>query len=169
MASVNFVPSADASVVSAHSRAVLSDILDDAKLASCVITSTVRTPAGQARAMFINIEKTGVETQMKLYGKPGQQVIGEYKRLKPLGCTRPQILDAMESKTVALGPGTVSRHCADPSKLNVVDIAPSSIASPQRFLAALQRARQRGVVSKYFSPANGDPAFHVEIPQPGQA
>ena len=166
MASINFVPSADASVVSEHTRQVLRDVLDDAGLPSCVITSTVRTPNRQARAMYRNIELTSVDTQLALYAAAGDQVILEYKRLKPLGHGRQAILDAMESKILAVGPGNVSRHCADPTALNVVDIAPSSISSAQKFLAALGRARNAGQVSKFFSPANGDPAFHVEIPQP---
>jgi len=116
--------------------------------------------------MYTNIEITSIEKQLALYAAPGRQVILEYKRLKPLGLGRQVIVDAMEKKILQVGPGNVSRHCADPTTLNVVDIAPSSIASPQRFLAALERARVGGQVSKFFSPANGDPAFHVEIPQP---
>lgn len=166
MASIKFVPSADASVVSQHSRAVLGSILDSAGLSSCVITSTVRSPAIQARAMFVNIEATSIEKQFALYGNAGDRVIQEYQRLKPLGHGRQAILDAMEMKINQLGPGSVSKHCADPSRLNFIDIAPSSIAKPQRFLQALDRAKADGVVSKFFSPVNGDPAFHVEIPQP---
>lgn len=166
MATINFAPSADASVVSDWTQGILRKVLDDAGLPSCVITSTVRTPAGQAQAMYTNIEQTGIDKQLGLYGPAGQQVVLEYKRLKPTGCGRQAILGAMETKIVAIGPGQVSRHCADPAELNVVDIAPSSIARPQQFLAALERARAAGRVSQFFSPANGDPAFHVEIPQP---
>ena len=39
-------------------------------------------------------------------------------------------------------------------------------AKPKRFLAALEKAKSTGVVSRFFSPAHGDPAFHIEIPQP---
>lgn len=115
--------------------------------------------------MYANIELTSVEAQLALYAPAGDQVILEYKRLKPLGHGRQAVLDAMEAMIVAVGPGSVSRHCADPIDLNVVDIAPSSISNPQKFLAALGRAKVAGLVSRFFSPANGDPAFHVEIPQ----
>lgn len=145
---------------------MLRDVLDEAGLASCVITSTVRSPARQAKAMYANIESTSAARQRDLYGPAGDQVIGEYERLKPFGHGRQVILDAMQDKINALGPGNVSRHCADPTALNVIDIAPSSIKSPQKFVAALGRARDAARVSKFFSPANGDPAFHVEIPQP---
>ena len=116
--------------------------------------------------MYVNIENTSAARQLELYGLAGDLVIQEYQRLKPLGHGRQVILNAMELKINHLGPGTVSRHCADPSKLNVIDIAPSSIAKPKRFLAALEKAKSAGVVSRFFSPAHGDPAFHIEIPQP---
>lgn len=163
---IKFVPSADASVVSEHSREVLRQILAAAGLSSCVVTSTVRSPARQARAMYINIEGSSVAEQLRLYAAPGKRVIGEYQRLKPLGHGQQAIIDAMESKIESEGPSNVSRHCADPAALNVIDIAPSSIADKRGFLAALSDATTSGQVSRFFSPANGDPAFHVEIPQP---
>lgn len=165
MPSIKFVPTADASVVSARSREILQALLSEAGLASCVVTSTVRSPTSQARAMFNNIEATSIARQRALYSDFGDQVIDEYQRLKPQGHGRQVILDAMEARINSVGPGNVSRHCADPALLNVIDIAPSSIADPQAFLDALGRAKQAGAVSRFFSPANGDPAFHVEIPQ----
>lgn len=117
--------------------------------------------------MYVNIEKTTVQTQLKLYGSAGDKVIGEYLRLKPLGHGKQIIVDAMEAKIDALGPSTVSRHCGDFRELNVIDISPKSIASPQNFLAALQRAKDASLISKFLSPVNGDPAFHIEIRQPG--
>lgn len=165
MAHIKFVPSADASVVSAQSRAVLDAILNSAGLPSCVITSTVRSPAKQARAMFVNIEATSVQTQFNLYGQAGKKVIQEYERLKPLGHNQATILSAMEAVIIAQGPDKVSRHCGDPSEINVIDIAPSSIADRAVFLQALKAALAAGTISKFLSPANGDPAFHIEIKQ----
>lgn len=165
MASIKFVPSADATVVSERSKEVLRSILDAAGLDSCVITSTVRTPARQARAMFANIEATSVGQQLALYGSAGDKVIEEYQRLKPLGHGMQPIIDAMEARILQIGPGNVSKHCANPGTLNVIDIAPSSISKPKRFLKALAQAQTAGHISKFLSPMNGDPAFHVEIPQ----
>jgi len=115
--------------------------------------------------MFVNLEATSVQKQLGLYGQPGKKVIREYERLKSAGHGKQTIQDAMEAKILALGPGTVSRHCADPAQLNVVDIAPSSIANRDAFMNALDEALAAGDISKYLSPINGDPAFHVEIPQ----
>lgn len=165
MAHIKFVPSADASVVSNQSRAVLDSILSSAGLPSCVITSTVRSPAKQARAMFVNIEATSAQTQLNLYGKAGKQVIKEYQRLKPLGHSQATIVSAMEAVIIALGPERVSRHCGNPAEINVIDIAPSSIADRAKFLNALNAALAAGTISKFLSPANGDPAFHIEIQQ----
>jgi hypothetical protein len=166
MAVIKFIPTADATVVSEYSKVVLKSVLDEAGLDSCVITSTVRTPEKQARAMFINIEASSIAQQLQLFADGGDKVINEYQRLKPLGHGRQIIIDAMEAKINQVGPSNVSRHCADPSHLNVIDISPKSIADPTRFVAALENAKTAGRVSRYFSPANGDPAFHVEIPQP---
>lgn len=165
MASLKFLPSADSTVVSERSREIIRSVLNRAGLSSCVITSTVRSPARQARAMYNNIEATSAQTQLALYGTAGNEVIHEYQRLKPLGHGRQAIIDAMEQRITELGPARVSRHCADPSALNVVDIAPSSISDHSGFLSALEEAKQAGVVSKFFAPINGDPAFHLEIPQ----
>jgi hypothetical protein len=165
MPSIKFVPSADASVVSVYSRQVLEGVLRDAGLESCVVTSTVRSPERQAKAMYVNIGITGVQKQLQLYGPDGDAVIGEYVRLQG-GHGKTAILSAMTNMILARGPGNVSRHCADPSRLNVIDIAPSSIANASKFVAALKKAEQSALVSRFFSPENGDPAFHIEIPQP---
>jgi hypothetical protein len=65
----------------------------------------------------------------------------------------------------AVGPSNVSRHLADPARSNVVDIAPSSIPADRReaFIAAIQAHPD---VSRFLGPADGDPAYHVEIRQP---
>ena len=59
---------------------------------------------------------------------------------------------------------TRPNHVADPIKLNVIDIAPSSIDPGLRKLfvdAVLGDER----VAKYLGPPK-DPAYHLEIPQP---
>jgi len=75
----------------------------------------------------------------------------------------------MEQKIIAVGPGNVSRP-----------LAPiHDSAERRRYRPVIDRERRslpRSIgrerkpvarVSKFFSPAlNGDPAFHVEVPQP---
>jgi len=85
-----------------------------------IITSTTRTPEAQAKAMLDNIIKFGVQSQLNLYhGKPGEKVVRVYNS----SVTYNQNYANMLAKIKELGPSTVSKHCADMSKLNVVDIS----------------------------------------------
>lgn len=163
---IKFGANAVASAVSQYSRSVLINLLEQAGCPSCIISSTIRTPEAQARAMYTNIVNMGPDKQEKLYGPDGDAVIEEFKKAKAQGQNKDQIIAAMIAKINALGPSNVSRHCGDPAKLNVIDIAPISIAEPEAFLAALKKAKTGGTVSQFFSPGDHDPAFHIEIPQP---
>jgi hypothetical protein len=158
---ISFGPNAKREFVSAQARKVIEDILRAAGLTSCLISSTGRTPAEQARIMFGNIETHGVDKQKALYAAAGDSVIDIYSQAKKAGKTPSQIQAAMEAKIISVGPAKVSRHCADPKKLVVVDIAPSSITSKALFEKAV-RADKR--VKKFLLPPL-DPAYHLEIPQ----
>jgi hypothetical protein len=114
--------------------------------------------------MYENIERHGVSHQKKLYGAYGDKVIDEYSFLKQKGKNRTQVIIGMTTKINALGPRNVSRHAGNPNKLNVIDIAPSSIslALRNRFESAVNSDPR---VSKFLVPPK-DPAYHLEIPQP---
>lgn len=150
--------------VSEYSRLVLTDIMRKAGVPSILITSTARTPADQARIMYENIERFGVEHQKLLYSKYGDQVIDEYSKYKSKKHHKQFIISMMQAKIIALDPSKISNHVADPIKLNVIDIAPSSIGTSLRslFVAAVQGEKR---VAKYLGPPK-DPAYHLEIPQP---
>jgi hypothetical protein len=158
---ISFGTNAKRAFVSAQARKVIEDILKAAGLTSCLISSTARSPADQARIMFENIEAHGVANQKALYAAAGDAVIDTYSQAKKAGKTPKQIQAAMEAKIISIGPAKVSRHCADPKKLVVVDIAPSSIGSKSAFEKAV-RADKR--VKKFLLPPL-DPAYHLEIPQ----
>ncbi|HJQ35335.1 MAG TPA: hypothetical protein VJ866_24500 [Pyrinomonadaceae bacterium] len=168
--SIKFGDKANQAVVSVHTIGVLTDILRAANCDSCLITSTSRTPADQARIMFNNIRGTGknqgFDAQLGLYAAPGQAVVREYKKAKDAGKSDDQIKAAMEAKIREVGPDKVSHHCSDPAKLNVVDVSPGSVAHPQAFQKAVNAAMAKGKVSRFLTPGNNDPAFHIEIPQP---
>jgi hypothetical protein len=72
-------------------------------------------------------------------------------------------LAAMEAAIRSVGPEKVSRHCADPAKLGVIDIAPSSLVDGPAFFRAAQADPG---VAKVLGPQQSDPAYHLEIPQP---
>lgn len=161
---IKFGSKANQSVVSDKTKSILTGILKDAGLTSCLITSTSRTPADQARAMYNNIVGTSVKRQKNLYAAAGDEVIDVYVVQHAAGKTADQIKAAMEAKIKAVGPSKVSRHCADPAILNVIDIAPSSISNKHAFETAVNTAKAKGKVSHFIKPPL-DPAYHLEIPQ----
>ncbi|MBI2769251.1 MAG: hypothetical protein HYX47_06495 [Burkholderiales bacterium] len=167
MPTINFKTDTDAAFVSDHSRQVILDILASAGVASCLVTSTVRNPAEQALAMYTNIEGSSVEKQKGLYGANGRKVIDEYVALKQAGKGKAAILAGMTAKINQLGPANVSRHCGDHTRLNVIDISPKSVSPRERFVFEVEKAEAQGRVAKFLSPSNGDPAYHLEIRQPG--
>lgn len=160
-------PAQDAARVSAHSKKVIEDAMKASGVTAITITSTARTAGEQARVMYENIERHGVAHQKKLYGPYGDAVIDVYSDLKAKGKSKIEILAGMTAKISAVGPNRVSRHAGDPNKLNVIDIAPSSInlALRKKFENAI-KADPR--VAKLLTPP-GDPAYHIEIPQPSPA
>jgi len=160
---ITFGTNANQAGVSTHSRGVLNDLLQKSKNSSATITSTARTVQDQARIMYGNIESQGVATQKKLYGPNGDKVIDVYVKGKAEGKSQSEIRALMVAKINALGPTNVSKHLADPAVLNVIDISPNSIKNRAAFEAAV-RADPR--VSKFLTPSDGDPAYHIEIPQP---
>ncbi|WNG23574.1 hypothetical protein F0U62_05670 [Cystobacter fuscus] len=156
------------SAFSAHSTRVVQDIMAAAGVTNLRISSTARTPEAQARAMYDNIQNKGVRSQLALYGAPGDAVVETYVAAQNAGLSREETLRAMTDKINELGPSTVSRHAASPeqiARLNIIDISPRSIPASQHeaFIAAI---RANPEVSRFLGPADGDPAFHLEIPQP---
>lgn len=161
---IQFGEKAKEDAVSDYSRGVLSDIAKQAQERHILITSTARTPEDQARAMYNNLEIRGVRDQQRLYNPKGDAVIDVYVAAKAEGKTSDQIQPLMAQKVRDLN--WSSGHLANPDKLNVIDIAPSSIENRKAFEDALSKAKENGTISKYFGPKNNDPAYHIEIPQP---
>lgn len=164
---IRFSSSADASVVSDYTTTVLTDIAREVGIDSFVISSTMRNPLQQARAMVAIILGTadGLARSRKLYREPGQHVLDVYERMASARIAVQQIIHAMAKRIEELGPANVSHHCGDPAKLNVLDIKPSSIPVDKHD-AFVKAAGSDPRVSKVLGPTSGDPAFHLEIPQP---
>ena len=158
-----FGPNAKSADVSEFTLTVLRDIMRTADVARLTITSTQRSPQDQARVMFDNIVRDGVARQKALYKPAGQSVIDAYVTAKNAGESPDDIKAAMVARILEIGPEKVSRHAADPKVLNVFDVSPASVA---RQTAFVQAARNDHRVAKVLTPAENDPAFHLEIPQP---
>jgi hypothetical protein len=161
---IHFASTAKAADLTPYSETVLRDVVVAADLRAVLISSTARTPSDQARVMYNNLEKEGVEKQHKLYGHGGDQVINVYVKSKTAGKSREAIIADMRDKIVAVGPSNVSRHIGDPRIRNVFDVAPSSVANHVAFERAV-RAERRIDGRSFFMPPD-DPGYHLEIPQP---
>ena len=101
-----------------------------------VVTSTCRTPHDQARIMFENIERNGVQEQKRTYRTPGREVIAVYEKLSAEGRKKEEIVGTMERKIVYLGPENVSKHCSD--RGNVADVSKSHLPHPEEVLRAVR-------------------------------
>jgi hypothetical protein len=161
-ATIRYGPNAKPESVRAHALSVLEEILAAADLSACMISSTARTPADQARVMYENVERWGVAHQKRLYAAAGDMVIDVYSEGKRKDKPEVLIKLEMEQEIVEIGAERISHHCADPAVLCVFDVAPSSIANKAAFE---QAARADKRVSKFLVPP-ADPAYHLEIPQP---
>ena len=158
---IRFGENAKSEDLTTLSRGVLVDVLRTAALRSALVSSTSRSPRDQARVMYDNLERHGVEHQKKLYGPAGDKVIDVYAASKRAGKRPEDIRFDMEEKIRDLGPSNVSRHAADPRLLNVFDVAPTSIGDKAGFERAVKGDRR---VAKFLVPPT-DPGYHLEVPQ----
>jgi hypothetical protein len=147
-------------VVPEYAKSVLAEIAGAAGLADVLVSSTQRTPAEQARVMYDNCARHGPASQHDLYGSYGDKVIDVYQAGTDAGRTMDQIRGDMTTKIIELGPQNVSRHTADPRKLAVIDVAPSSVRDTAAFERAVNADKR---VSLFLLPPK-DPGYHLEIP-----
>lgn len=169
---------AKSDVLSDNAIEVLLSILTEVELKNLVISSTGRTPEDQARIMFDNLE-SGTSSS---YGAPGQKVIALYKKLKKEGVKGNEIKEQMADLIKELGPSTVSQHCADPSKVNAIDIPYEryvKVISKEKRDALydyLLELRKKGVIKRFLHPDHdddkvgynpGEAAYHIEIAADG--
>lgn len=162
---IAFGPNANAGVVSDGMTDIVKDGLRAAGASVGTITSTLRTPADQARAMFNNALNTGAAAQLALYGPAGDAVIQVYIR-ETAGMTPAQIRAnagpiraAMEAEINAQGPENVSRHCGDPAVRTVVDISYNSFNGNNR---GLFRTAVTPRVTRILDEPNNN-CFHLEL------
>ncbi len=162
---ITFGSGAKSSDVSPHSLSVLKAVMAKANVSAVVISSTARDPFNQARVMFNNIKSTSVAAQKKLYAAAGDAVIDVFVAAQKAGKSKNETISLMEAKIIAIGPAKVSHHAAYLSKMNVFDVAPSSIPSSKKkdWEAAIKANKS---IAKFIFPPL-DPGYHFEIKQPG--
>jgi hypothetical protein len=149
-------------IVSDNALTVLKGLLREAGAASATITSGRRTAADQARIMYDNLVKYGVDYSNRMYASSGRQVVAVYSAGVAAKQTPDQIKLAMEAKINAVGPTNVSNHISGD---DVFDVDPKSIADQAAFERVLVAAEQAGRIRKHLSPytKSPDPAFHIEV------
>lgn len=157
---IHFAQQDKSALVSQYVISLMRELLRRSHNPRLLVTSTLRDPSEQARVMYQNCEKKGADSQLRLYGAPGRSVVNVYAQAKSEGLNATDIIARMRDQILRLGPYKVSHHCGDPTKLAVLDIAPSSLANPQAFITA---ARADPRIAKTLVPPD-DPAIHIEIP-----
>lgn len=162
---IAFGPNADAGAVSDGMTDIVKDGLRAAGASVGTITSTLRSPADQARAMFNNALNTGAAAQLRLYAAAGDAVIQVYIQ-ETAGMTAAQIRAnaipiraAMEAEINAQGPENVSRHCGDPAVRTVVDISYNSFNATNR---PLFRDAVTPRLTRILDEPNNN-CFHLEL------
>ena len=162
---VNFGANANQGAVSAGMLDIVKDGLRAAGASTGTITSTARTPADQARAMFQNIQNTGTAEQFRLYGAAGDAVIQRYID-ETDGLTAQEIRDQaatiqaeMVEEINEQGPENVSRHCGDPAVRTVVDVSYNSFNANNR---GLFRTAVSGRVTRIIDEPRNN-CFHLEL------
>ncbi|HOW39497.1 MAG TPA: RHS repeat-associated core domain-containing protein [Bacteroidales bacterium] len=154
--------SSDIKNVSDKSAKVIANSMDATGEQSVQVSSTTRTPEKQASVMYDNIQSTSVDNQKALYKNNGDKVIDTYSSASAeKGASSTSVKSAMTAKINELGPQSVSLHCGDLSKINVIDIAPSSVSNVSNFQNNLKS--NPGVSNLILYPK--DRGIHIEINQ----
>jgi hypothetical protein len=112
---------------------------------------------------------TTVAYSYALYDSNGDAVVATYEASKALAKTDAQIKADMAATIdqIKITKPTAFRHTADFSKLQVLDIAPSSVSNPKLFNKATSPGTDSRIQLRYSPYTNPyDKAFHLEIPQP---
>jgi hypothetical protein len=163
---VKFGPNADQNNISSDTVLTIAQLASKSGVKELTITSTVRTPEDQARAMFNNL-RAGNRIS---YRAPGAAVTAVYDKLNGTGASDTEIKKAMEEEIIRQDPRKVSRHCTEPVEWNIVDIAPSSIkpsSKSKQFERVLKENEGNSKkVSKFLGPGpalGNDPAYHLEF------
>jgi hypothetical protein len=168
-------------VLSDYTISVIKDSLRYAGQAVGQVTSTIRTPAEQAGAMYHNIVQHGLASQRSLYsGNVGAQAVLDayeaafdaYQAAVQIDPNTPrpdyvQIMTDAINEQMQQG-HRVSRHVVSMEEYatyQVVDLSFRRTTNPLLFDEALNNNPNIDVVlDPYTTPS--DPAFHLEISQP---
>ena len=168
--------SAKAAVVKPDTLEILNTAADKAGIERIFINSTLRTPAEQAYAMYVNISSGRIIR----YKEPGQKVTQLCLDMLNKKCPKSEILEAMAKLIADLADKgqRVSRHCVSDEayeKNQIIDVSRSILHDKAvKFIKALKEDER---VDRIIQPISGtafqdlggvtfdssEPAIHIEI------
>jgi len=174
---INYDSSAQSDIVTDLTLNVIRRICVDAGVREITITSTYRPPEVQARVMFNNLQNNNRVN----YAAPGRAVVKVYDDKKaaygiPYGSPvsdANQIADIKQSMLAAIEnapPQNISKHSAQPSVVQAIDISPTRMKPISRkasFRSICMQYNKQGVLKAFLGPKpdgpGSDPAFHIEV------
>lgn len=160
-------------VVTEKSKNILCELASQYGMKTIYITSTLRTPEEQARAMYNNIANGRVIR----YAEPGAEVTRICQNGIKKGLGKTKTINNMVSKILEYDKKgiRVSKHCVSfetYAKKNIIDLGVNSNgftsnAQKRKFQEICDLALNQGKLSSFISPLRdkAEPAFHLEIPQ----
>ena len=160
-------------VVTEKSKNILRELASQYGMKTIYITSTLRTPEEQARAMYNNIANGRVIR----YAAPGAEVTRICQNGIKKGLGKTKTINNMVSKILEYDKKgiRVSKHCVSfetYAKKNIIDLGVNSNgftsnAQKRKFQEICDLALNQGKLSSFISPLRdkAEPAFHLEIPQ----
>jgi hypothetical protein len=152
--------------ISESAKSALAGVLNTSNVKGCTITSTARTSAQQAKAMYDFIAANGVGAARKLYGSEGNLVIDVYVTKTAALTEQSEILAAMEAKVKDVLPDAIKHNHmmhVDRPDFDVFDVSLDSIPSDKRddFSTA---AKASGLFYRVLGPDEGEKnCFHFEF------
>ncbi len=171
---LTFGANANSEVVPDNMIDIIKDGLRAAGVPAGSISSTARTPADQARAMFNNLvnpkntvaENVKYQIEEVYKTKPGTEIVKFFvtltkdKTLSEILAEAASIKASMVEKIESIGPEIVSNHCADFTKKTVVDVT-ANVFSKEN--GALFESSTKPRVTKFIDERKGNKAYHLEL------
>lgn len=182
---IEFSSTAEPSVINTGFLNFLRSVMDEAGVTYAKITSTIRKPADQSRAMFNNLQngkdvgyadsKRGTKGfgATKLYYDTKRNLEGQltqaYSRNKPI--TNQKDIDYVKNAMTAYIQNEtdegrlVSKHCANFTELQVVDVSPNTMRPQSRkaaFESIMHQKKKQKIIRNFLTPPR-DPAYHIEM------
>ena len=144
--------------ISEDAKHALASVLTAANVQGCVITSTVRTCAEQAKVMYGFITTYGVAAARNLYGGEGNQVVDVYVAQTNANQDEAATLAAMAAKIKAVLPEAINNHHlmhVDRPGYDVFDVSLDSIPGDKRD-SFIKAAKASSLFHRVLSPEEGE-------------